>query len=93
MLESELINPPQEYLDKCYTFSNIDDDIYTYMQKRFVEACSASAEINEVEKKTVNPAAVWAVGVILALVIIATLIIIILDIRRAVKNRGRINKI
>lgn len=93
MLESELINPPQEYLDKCYTFSNIDDDIYGYMQKRFVEACSASAEINEVEKKTVNPAAVWAVGVILALVIIATLIIIILDIRRAVKNRGRINKI
>jgi spermidine/putrescine transport system substrate-binding protein len=93
MLASELINPPQEYLDKCYTFSNIDDDIYGYMQKRFVEACSASAEINSVEKKTVNPAAVWAVGVILILIIISTLVIIILDIRKAVKNRGRINKL
>nr|WP_316614474.1 spermidine/putrescine ABC transporter substrate-binding protein [uncultured Ruminococcus sp.] len=93
MLESELINPPQEYLDKCYTFSNIDDDIYNYMQKRFVEACSASAEVSTVEKKTANPAAVWAVGAILLLVIISTLVIIILDIRRAVKNRGRINKL
>ncbi|HBE15797.1 MAG TPA: spermidine/putrescine ABC transporter substrate-binding protein [Ruminococcaceae bacterium] len=93
MLSSELFNPPQEYLDKCYTFSNIDDDIYVYMQKRFVEACSASAEVNTVEKKTVNPAAVWAVGVILLLVIISTLVIVVLDIRRAVKNRGRINKL
>ena len=93
MLASELINPPQEYLDKCYTFSNIDDDIYGYMQKRFVEACSSSAEVNSVEKKTVNPAAVWAVGIILILVMISTLVIIILDIRRAVKNRGRIHKI
>ena len=93
MLESELINPPQEYLDKCYTFSNIDDDIYGYMQKRFVEACSASAEVSTVEKKATNPAAVWAVGIILILIIISTLVIIILDIRRAVKNRGRINKL
>lgn len=93
MLESELINPPQEYLDKCYTFSNIDDDIYNYMQKSFVEACSASAEVRTVETKTVNPAAVWAVGAILAIVIIATLVIIVLDIRKAIKNRGRINKI
>ncbi len=93
MLESELINPPQEYLDKCYTFSNIDDDIYGYMQKRFVEACSASAEVSTVEKKATNPAAVWAVGVILILIIISTLVIIILDIRKAVKNRGRINKL
>lgn len=93
MLESELFNPPDEYLDKCYTFSNIDDDIYAYMQKRFVEACSASAEVSEVEKKTMNPAAVWGVGIILLIIIIATLVIIVLDIRRAVKNRGRINKI
>lgn len=93
MLASELINPPQEYLDKCYTFSNIDDDIYGYMQKRFVEACSASAEVSTVEKKATNPAAVWAVGIILILVMISTLVIIILDIRRAVKNRGRINKL
>ncbi|WP_405343362.1 PotD/PotF family extracellular solute-binding protein [Ruminococcus sp.] len=93
MLASELINPPQEYLDKCYTFSNIDDDIYGYMQKRFVEACSASAEVSTVEKKATNPAAVWAVGIILILIIISTLVIIILDIRKAVKNRGRIHKI
>lgn len=93
MLASELLNPPQEYLDKCYTFSNLDDDIYSYMQKRFVEACSASAEVSSVEKKTVDPAAIWAVCIILALVIAATLVIIVLDIRKAIKNRGRINKI
>ena len=93
MMASELINPPQEYLDKCYTFSNIDDDIYAYMQKRFVEACSASAEVSSVEKKAVNPAAIWAVCIILAVVIAATLVIIVLDIRKAIKNRGRINKL
>lgn len=93
LLESELINPPQEYLDKCYTFSNLDDDIYGYMQKRFVEACSSSAEVNTVEKKATNPAAVWAVGAILAAVIIVTIIIVVFDIRKAIKNRGRINKI
>jgi spermidine/putrescine transport system substrate-binding protein len=93
MMASELINPPQEYLDKCYTFSNLDDDIYAYMQKRFVEACSASAEVSSVEKKTVNPAAVWAVCIILAVIIAATLVIIVLDIRKAIKNRGRINKL
>ena len=92
MMESELINPPEEYLEKCYTFSNIDDDIYGYMQKRFVEACSSSAEVKSIEKKTVNPVAVWAVAIILAVVIIATVVIIILDIRKAVKNRGRIFK-
>lgn len=91
--DNELFNPPAEYLEKCYTFANIDDDIYAYMQKRFVEACSASAEVSEIETKSVNPAAVWAVGAILAVIIIATLVIIVLDIRRAVKNRGRINKV
>lgn len=93
LLESELFNPPDEYLEKCYTFANIDDDIYAYMQKRFVEACSASAEVSEIETKAVNPLAVWAVAAILAVIIIATVVIIVLDIRRAVKNRGRINKI
>ncbi len=93
MLSSELLNPSDEYLDKCYTFSNLDDDIYSYMQKRFVEACSSSAEVSSVEKKATNPAAVWAVGAILLIVIVMTVVIIVLDIRRAVKNRGRINKI
>ena len=93
ILASELINPPQEYLDKCYTFSSLDDEIYAYMQKRFVEACSASAEVSEVHAKVVDPKAVCAVGAILALVIIATLVIIVLDIRKALKNRGRIHKL
>ena len=93
MLASELINPPEEYLDKCYTFSNLNDDIYSYMQKRFVEACSASAEVKEVHAKTVNPVAVWAVGIILVIIIIATIIVIVSDIRKAIKNRGRIFKI
>ena len=93
MLSSELINPPQEYLDKCYTFSNLNDDIYTYMQKRFVEACSASAEVSSVETKTVDPVHIWAVVIILAVILIATIVIIVLDIRRAIKNRGRINKL
>ncbi|MBQ3264742.1 MAG: spermidine/putrescine ABC transporter substrate-binding protein [Ruminococcus sp.] len=93
ILESELFNPPDEYLDKCYAFSNIDDDIYAYMQKRFVEACSASAEVSSIEKKTVNPTAVWAVGAILLAIILATIVIIVLDIRKAVRNRGRINKL
>ena len=93
MLESELINPPEEYLEKCYRFTNLDDDIYSYMQKRFVEACSASAEIKSVEKKEVNPVAIWAVCIILAVIMIATIIVIIFDIRKAVKNRGRIYKL
>ena len=93
MLSSELLNPPEDYLEKCYTFSNLDDDIYSYMQKRFVEACSASAEVKSIEKKTVDPVDVWTVVVILAAVIIATIVIIVLDIRKAVKNRGRIHKI
>ena len=91
--DSELFNPPADYLDKCYTFTNLDDDIYSYMQKRFVEACSANAEVSSVEKKTVNPAAVWAVGAILAVIIISSAVIVVLDIRKAIKNRGRINKL
>ncbi len=35
--ENELIYPPKEYLDKCYTYSNIPDDVYTYMQEKFIE--------------------------------------------------------
>ena len=30
-LESELTNPPEEYLDKCYTFTNLDDKNGTVM--------------------------------------------------------------
>ena len=91
--ESPLCNPPQEYIDKCYTFASIDDEVYSYMQEQFVKACSASAEVSEIEQKTVSPAAVAGVCAILAVVIIATIVMIILDIKRAIKNRGRINKI
>lgn len=91
--ESELVNPPEEYLEKCFTFSNLDDEIYTYMQEKFVKACSSTAEVSEVETKTANPAATVGVCVILAVIIILTIVIVILDIRKAVRNRGRINKI
>ncbi len=37
---SELISPPDEYLDKCYTFYNLPDDVYSYMQEQFVKAQS-----------------------------------------------------
>lgn len=37
---SELIYPREEYLNKCYTFKNIDDEVYTYMQEQFVKLMS-----------------------------------------------------
>lgn len=37
---NELIYPKQEYLDKCYTFSNLETDVYNYMQEEFVKAIS-----------------------------------------------------
>ena len=91
--ESELVNPPEEYLEKCFTFSSLDDEIYNYMQEKFVKACSSTAEVNEIETKSSNPIATIVVCAILAVIIIATIVIVIFDIRKAVKNRGRINKI
>lgn len=91
--ESELVNPPDEYIEKCYQFTNLDNDIYNYMQEKFVKACSSTAEISEIEIKNTNPAAIIGVCAILGVVIILTIAIVILDIRKAVKNRGRINKI
>ena len=35
--DNELSFPPEEYLNKCYVFSDIDDDVYQYMQEKFVE--------------------------------------------------------
>ena len=35
--QNELIYPPQEYLDKCYTFSNLSEEVYTYMQEKFID--------------------------------------------------------
>lgn len=37
MKENELVFPSEEYLNKCYVFSNIPDDIYAYMQDAFVK--------------------------------------------------------
>lgn len=34
---NELIFPSDEYLDKCYTFSNVPDEVYSYMQEQFVK--------------------------------------------------------
>ena len=91
--ESELVNPPEEYLQKCFTFASLNDEIYNYMQEKFVKACSSTAEVKEIETKTANPTATAAVCVIIGVVVLLTIVIVILDIRKAVKNRGRINKI
>ena len=82
-IENELINPPEEYRDKCYTFTNMDDKSYALMQENFIKACTGKANIG----------AKSAVLVILGIVVLITIILIILDIRRAIKNRGRINKL
>ena len=34
---SELTFPSEEYLKKCYIFENIDDDVFNYMQTKFVD--------------------------------------------------------
>ncbi len=34
---NELIFPSDEYLDKCYVFTNVSDDVYSYMQEQFVK--------------------------------------------------------
>lgn len=34
---SELTFPSDEYLNKCYVFSNVDDEVYKYMQEQFVK--------------------------------------------------------
>lgn len=34
--ENEFIYPSDEYLDKCYSFKDIDQDVYIYMQEEFI---------------------------------------------------------
>lgn len=34
---NQLIYPPQSYLDKCYYFSNLSDEVYNYMQEQFLK--------------------------------------------------------
>lgn len=37
MKNNELIFPSDEYLDKCYVFTNVDSEVYSYMQEQFVK--------------------------------------------------------
>lgn len=34
---SQLIYPSEEYLSKCYSFADLDKDVYSYMQEKFIE--------------------------------------------------------
>lgn len=89
----ELIYPPEEYLDKCYTFSNIPSDVYVYMQEKFVKACSSSAEITDMgDDTTADPKYTVIVCILLAAVIVATIYMLTSSIVKSVKNRGRIQK-
>ena len=35
--DSELTFPPEDFLDKCYVFGNVDAAVYEYMQEEFVK--------------------------------------------------------
>lgn len=37
---SELVYPPDDYIKKCYTFRNVDEKTYAYMQEQFVKLMS-----------------------------------------------------
>lgn len=90
----ELIYPPQEYIDKCYTFSNIPSDVYVYMQEKFVKACSFSAEITDMDEDTGSDIIYTIiVCILLAAIIIATITMLTLNAIKAIKNRGRIHKL
>lgn len=90
----DLIYPPEEYLEKCYTFSNIPSDVYVYMQEKFVKACSSSAEITDMGETDTGSKMIYTiiVCILLAVIIIATITMLTMNIIRAVKNRGRIQK-
>lgn len=89
----ELIYPPEEYLDKCYTFSNIPSNVYVYMQEKFVKACSSDAEITDIgQEEGSDIIYTIIVCILLAIIIIATITMLTLNVVRAVKNRGRIQK-
>jgi len=81
--ESELVNPPAEFVDKCYKFTNIDDQTYSLMQENFIKACTGRADSGS---KVL-------VMILLGIMIIASLIVVALNIRRGIRNRGRIQKI
>ena len=82
-IESELVNPPREFIDKCYTFTNLDNRIYSLMQENFIKACTGKADT----------AAKVGVVVLLASILLVTVVLGVLALRRLIQNRGRINKI
>lgn len=90
----ELIYPPDEYLEKCYTFSNIPSDVYVYMQEKFVKACSSSAEISDIEGADTGSKLIYTiiVCILLSVIIVATIWMLTSSVIRAIKNRGRIQK-
>lgn len=90
----ELIYPPDEYLEKCYTFSNIPSDVYVYMQEKFVKACSSSAEISDIESADIGSKLIYTiiVCILLSVIIVATIWMLTSSVIRAIKNRGRIQK-
>ena len=92
--DCELIYPPEEYLEKCYTFSNIPSDVYVYMQEKFVKACSSSAEISDVDIDDTASNEIYTiiVCILLSVIIVATIWMLTSSVIRAIKNRGRIQK-
>lgn len=90
---SELIYPSDEYLSKCYTYVNLPNDVYNYMQEKFIKACSSSAEdeVMEESQKT-SPVAIVITCIILSLAIISIVILLVLDIYKAIKNKNKIIK-
>ncbi len=90
----ELIYPPEEYLDKCYTFSNIPSDVYVYMQEKFVKACSSTAEVSDMGETDHKGDIKYTiiVCILLAAIIIATIYMLTSSVIKAFKNRGRIQK-
>ncbi len=89
----ELIYPSDEYLEKCYTFSDIPSGIYVYMQEKFIKACSSSAEVSDVSDDTKSdPIYTIIVCVLLSVIIIATITMLTMNVIKAVRNRGKIQK-
>lgn len=92
---SDLIYPPDEFTQKCYTFANIPDDVYNYMQEKFVKACSSTAKVSEIEGVDADKKMFYTVIVciLLAVIIIATISMLTYNVVQSVKNRGKINNV
>ena len=94
--ENELIYPSEDYLRKCYMYSNLPNDVYNYMQERFVKACSTSADAAEAltveDSVGASLSSKIAVLCIIIAVILLIIVVSIFDIRKAYINRNRLHK-